>query len=155
MKRTIALIIAAVTFLCAAMPSGGEPKCDHGWREKMMSEKIAFLTIEMDLTPEEAQKFWPVYNRHYGKQDAAMHETFEAFRALEEAIEAGKPAQEIGTLLDKYLAAQEKQRELDDEAAEQYKSVLPVEKVAKLFIGEEKFRRQHIRRLHEKQGSKE
>ena len=41
-----------------------------------------------------------------------------------------------------------------NDAADKYKSVLPVEMVAKLYIGEEKFRRQHIRNLHNKPGER-
>jgi hypothetical protein len=32
--------------------------------EQIQSLKIAFLTKELSLTPEEAQKFWPVYNQY-------------------------------------------------------------------------------------------
>ena len=34
-----------------------------GWQERMQSEKIAFFTAELNLSPEEAQVFWPVYNK--------------------------------------------------------------------------------------------
>ena len=50
--------------------------------------------------------------------------------------------------------AQEKQRKIDDDAADKYKKVLPTTKVAKLYIGEEKFRRQHIRKLRDMQEQK-
>jgi hypothetical protein len=29
--------------------------------------KIAFFTRRLDLTPEEAQRFWPIYNRYSGE----------------------------------------------------------------------------------------
>ena len=32
--------------------------------EKIQALKIAFITQKLDLTSEEAQKFWPVYNRY-------------------------------------------------------------------------------------------
>src|SRR5660397_153109 len=32
-------------------------------REKYRSEKISFLTSNLELTPVEAEKFWPVYNQ--------------------------------------------------------------------------------------------
>ena len=37
-----------------------------------------------------------------------------------------------------------------DSLPEKYKSVLPVEKVAKLYVAEENFRRQHIRNMRAK-----
>ena len=53
-----------------------------------------------------------------------------------------------------YLKAIEKQKEIDSEAIEKYRTVLPIEKVAKLCLGEEKFRRHHIRKLHNKPADK-
>lgn len=32
--------------------------------EKIQALKIAFITQKLQLTPEEAQKFWPVYNEY-------------------------------------------------------------------------------------------
>ena len=104
----------------------------------------------MDLNPEEAQAFWPVYNKMEGKMDQAMHKVFDSFKALDEALKAGKPEKEIKKLLDNYLAAQKDHKETDADRVEEYLKVLPADKVARLFIGEENFRRNHIRRLHDR-----
>ena len=119
-----------------------------------MSEKIAFLTVETGITPEEAQTFWPVYNEINKKKDEAMHNVFKTYKNLEDALKAGKSEKEIERLMEDYIEALETQKEIDSEAVEKYRKVLPVEKVAKLYIGEEKFRRQHIRKLHNKPGDK-
>ena len=47
----------------------------HNWGARMKSEKIGFLTSEMGLTPEEAQVFWPIYNKAEQEKMAAMTET--------------------------------------------------------------------------------
>ena len=137
-------MILALSFMLA----GAENKCE--WKEKMMSERVAFLTMEMNLTPEEAQVFWPIYNQIHTEKDKAMHDVFSAYKALEDAVKAGKPEKEISKLLDAYLAAKEKQSEIEKAADEKFRKVLPTEKVARLYLGEEKFRRQHIRKLHGK-----
>lgn len=151
MKRIAAFIL---TFALAAIAGAGlsaNHSCQKGeWKKKMQSEKIAFLTSEMNITPEEAQVFWPVYNEVEAEMDKAMHEVFKAFKALDDALDTGKSEKEIESLLDKYLEAQKKQKDTDAGRAEKYLKVLPADKVARLFIGEEKFRRHHIRRLHEK-----
>ena len=120
----------------------------NDWKQKMMSEKIAFLTMEMGITPEEAQAFWPVYNQVDKKRDEAMHKVFKSFKALEDAVSTGKNEKELDRLLENYLDALEEQGEVEKDAYEDYAKVLPVEKLAKLYVGEEKFRRQHIRKLH-------
>ena len=150
MKRIAAFIL---TFALTAIDGAGlsaHHSCQKGeWKQKMQSEKIAFLASEIGLTPEEAQAFWPVYNKVEAEADQTMHEVFKAYKALEEALEKGLPSKEVEPLLEKYLEAQKKHKETDAGRAEKYLKVLPADKVARLFIGEEKFRRHHIRRLHE------
>ena len=153
MKRNLFIIIFTC-LLSAGITAGAHQRCDGDWKEKMMAEKIAFLTVEHDLTPEEAQIFWPVYNQINEEKDKATGKVIGSYRAMAAALKEGKNEKEIGKLLEKYLDAQEDQRELDKTIADRYKKVLPVEKVAKLYIGEEKFRRHHIRKLHEKHGEK-
>lgn len=147
MKRIAALLIT----ICIGVGAAASTHCQgDDWKKKMQSEKIAFLTTELDITPEEAQVFWPVYNQVEDERDKAMHEVFKAFKALNQAIEEGKSEKEISSLLDKYTKALDNQKNVDNGRAEKYKKVLSSEKVARLLIGEEKFRRQHIRRLHDK-----
>ena len=118
------------------------------WKQRIMSEKIAFLTMEMGITPAEAQAFWPVYNQVDKERDEAMLKVFQSFKALEDAVSAGKSEKEVSKLLDTYLDALEQQGKIETQASEKYEKVLSVEKLAKLYVGEEKFRRQQVRRLH-------
>lgn len=154
MKRYLSLILSAALLVCTSLDINASNNCKEDWKKKMMSEKIAFLTIELDITPEEAQVFWPVYNQVETEKDQAMKNVFEAYVALERALENGKSGKEAEKLLNDYLNAINKQNAILSEAVEKYKAVLPADKVAKLFVGEEKFRRQHIRRLHDKPGDK-
>lgn len=149
MKTLYMTFIAAMMLALTGTASASTSWTDN-WKEKMMSEKIAFLTIELGITPEEAQAFWPVYNEINKERDEAMHNVFKTYKALENAVEAGKSEKEVSSLLDKYLDALDAQREVESKAAGRYRKVLSEDKVAKLYIGEEKFRRQHIRRLHNK-----
>ena len=113
-----------------------------------MSEKIAFLTMEMGITPEEAQVFWPVYNQVDKERDEAIRRVFRSYKAVEDAVAAGKSEKELNKLLDEYLAALKAQGEVEQNAYKDYAKVLPTEKLAKLYVAEEKFRRHHIRKLH-------
>ena len=77
--------------LAGAGQAQAQKKCDDGWKEKMMSEKIAFLTHEINITPEEAQAFWPVYNKVGKELDQARHDVMSSYKQLSEAIAAKKP----------------------------------------------------------------
>ena len=88
-----------------------------------------------------------VYNQVEKEKDDAMMEVIKAYKELRKATDEGKVGKEISGLLDKYVDAQKKSREIDNGVADRYKAVLPVEKVAKLYVAEEKFRRHHIRNM--------
>ncbi len=148
------ITIIAAMMLAFTVSASAHRNCGEDWKEKMMSERVAFLSVELGLTAEEAQVFWPVYNEVNREKDAAMHGVFKTYRELNDALKAGKPEKEVSALLDKYLAAQALQREVDGKAAEKFRKVLPEGKVARLYIGEEKFRRQHIRKMKENQAKR-
>lgn len=150
MKKLLNIFIVTALMIAGAASAHAQHKFDEGWKERVMSEKIAFLTVELNITPEEAQIFWPVYNKVEKELDQARHKTIKAYKALSEAIETGKSSKDISSLLDNYLQAKSAQEKLDNSSAAAYKEVLPVEKVAKLYVAEEKFRRQYIHKLHKK-----
>ena len=108
--------------------------------------------MELGITPKEAQVFWPVYNQVEKEKDEAMFNIIRTYKDMNKAIEEKKSAKEVSALLDKYLEAQKKMNEIENGIAAKYKAVLPVEKVAKLYVAEEKFRRNQIRKLHDSEG---
>ncbi len=60
MKKYLLIIALFLGFTVASM-SQDEDKKDGGRIEAL---KIAFLTRKLNLSTEEAQKFWPVYNKY-------------------------------------------------------------------------------------------
>ena len=147
MKKIIIIISAALAFLCTGISADAAQRWEDDWKEKMKSEKIAFLTLEVGLTPEEAQLFWPVYNQVEKEKDEALMNVLKTYRDLLKVTEEGKTGKDLANALDKYIEAQQKLREIENGVASKYKSVLSVEKVAKLYVAEEKFRRNHIRNM--------
>lgn len=146
MNRVIRyLIVAAVVFAAAASVCFA---CKPGddWKERMKAAKIAFLTSEMDLTPDEAAKFWPLYNQYEKMKDEAFRAGRDSFMKLDQAVSEGK--KNVSSLLDDYIEACSAVEGIEKEAVEAYKKVISVEKIARLYIGEEKFRRDQIQKLH-------
>ena len=152
MKKIIYIATTLVLMLASAVAALANGRVEDDWKEKLMSEKIAFLTMEMGITPEEAQVFWPVYNQVDKERDEAIRRVFRSSKALEDAVAAGKSEKELSKLLEEYLDALEAQGAVEQKAYKEYAKVLPVEKLAKLYVSEEKFRRQHIRKLHGGEG---
>lgn len=152
MKKITTIFAALAAMICLCCDADARTSWGEDWKEKLMAEKIAFLTLEVGLTPEEAQAFWPVYNQVEKEKDEAMFNVIRTYREMNKAIDEKKGEKEISALLDKYLEAQKKVNAIENGMAVKYKAVLPVEKVVKLYIAEEKFRRQQIRKLHDGEG---
>ena len=148
MKKIVTIFAIVATMACMSVSAQAHRGRGEVCKEKLMAVKFAFLTLEVGLTPEEAQAFWPVYNQVEKEKDEAMFTMIHAYKEMSKAMDEKKGEKEISALLDKYLDAQKKVNEVENGIAAKYKAVLPVEKVAKLYVAEEKFRRQQIRKLH-------
>jgi len=149
MKKIISVLLALA--LVAGMVQAQdkqEKKNGHDWREKVRAEQVAFITSELDLSESEAQAFWPVYNDVQKQRREAFKNVGQAFAALQEGAEEKDAAK----LLDQYLAAKKAGEKIEADAVVRYKKVLPVSKVAKLIVAEEKFRQNQIHRLGQGRG---
>jgi len=58
-KYILILFVMFGNFYASKAQQGDETKA-----ERIEALKIAFITNKLQLTPAEAQKFWPVYNRY-------------------------------------------------------------------------------------------
>ena len=144
--------VAAFAIIAVSNAFAQHPE-KQNWHDKMMSEKIGYLTAKLDLTPEEAQVFWPVYNKIAEKNREQNKAVGEAYKALTQALKEGTASdKEIDKLLDEYLAAKQSQKENGKNDVAQYRKVLPGKKVAKLYIAEENYRRHQINRMKPQHG---
>lgn len=142
MKKII--ISLAIAFLACAAAGAQQPaqkKGNHDWHQKIESEKIAYYTQAIGLTPEEAKLFWPVYDSIEKEQFALQKAERKAFFALQEALKTGKSEAEIDALLKDYLKVGDANVDLHAKNVAKYQAVLPAAKVAKFFMAKENFRR--------------
>ena len=150
--KTLLRIISVSILLAVSVATFGQNNnmgdFARQWQERIESEKIAFLTNEMSLTPKEAQTFWPIYNQAQKEQREAIEASMKAFGELDKALRDGKTGNEGNALLEKYTKAIDNQ-DVSSKYLKEYLKVLPAEKVAKLFLGEEKFRQSQINRLRQ------
>ena len=148
-KFYIVTVLMLLASACAAFAQPHRHERDrYDWREQVRNERIAFLTAEMQLTSSEAEKFWPVYNSLQDNKRRAPKHISEADRTLDSRVVAGVSGKEVSRAVDNYLAAVDRKCELQAEGAAALRKVLPDEKVAKMYLAEEKFRREQIHRLH-------
>lgn len=74
MKHILPLIILLLSFTAFGQNERLKEK-----RDQIKAMKVAFLTTELNLTPEEAAKFWPVYNAYDDKQFELRHQKMKTY----------------------------------------------------------------------------
>ncbi len=143
MKKLI--LISCLTFLSFGFLSAQEKHGpDPEMFEKIKAEKISFFTSKLDLTPTEAQAFWPVYNEFEKKRFDIQRQIHEFERMPDEKF-ASLSDSEIEKLTDKYVDSYEQQASLLKEYNKQFQKILPRKKVLLMYRTENEFRSHLIR----------
>ena len=146
MKIFSKYFIVAVLALFSLARTAAFAHQEGDWQEKMRAERVAFLTTAMELTPAEAEKFWPVYNSMEAERRASFGKVMRAYKALSDGVAAGKTDKELEVLVNDYTTANKNSHSIEAKYTPQLIKILSVSKVAKLFVAEEEFRRQQIGR---------
>ena len=120
-------------------------------REKVKALKVAYITEQLELTTDEAQKFWPIYNTFDDKQGELRHEKMKSI------LDRFKPGN-VEKLSEKdasnSLAQMEKIEEdlfnLKKKFIKDLQSVISAKKIIKLKKAEEDFNRELLKQMREK-----
>ncbi|GAA3598360.1 hypothetical protein GCM10022396_14520 [Flavivirga amylovorans] len=120
-------------------------------REKIKALKISFITEKLDLTEQEAQKFWPIYNNYYKATSKIRHEDIRDIRReIKKDISTltDKRAKELITKLNDVEIALHKQR---IELSSKLLKIMPPKKIILLKIAEDDFKRKMLERYKNKE----
>lgn len=137
MKKTIITILVLVIAL-----NGFSQPNDRGKRgERIKALKIAFITERLNLTTEEAQQFWPVYNAIEAEKDNLRKEGQNYRKDLDVDSMSDEDAK---ALIDNMLVMEEKRHQLHSKQISEYLKVLPAKKVILLKATEDAFNRRML-----------
>ncbi len=140
LNTIIILMIFCFTGLKAQERRGGNPEMF----EKIKAEKISFFTSKLDLTPAEAQKFWPVYNE-FEKKRFDIQRQIHQFEHMSDEEFAKLSDSEIEKLTNNYVGSFEKEALLLKEYNKQFQKILQKKKVLMMYRTENEFRSHLIR----------
>lgn len=133
-KRGLGIFVVCfiVTLSASAQKSWGRS-------EQIESIKVAFITSKLDLTSEEAEKFWPVYNNY----------TKEFLELLKKRREAryNKNADPNETITAD-LVYESKMLELKKKYRKLYAKAIPPQKILALYKAEGEFREHLFKQLN-------
>ena len=117
--------------------------------ENVEAAKIAFLTDKMELTAEQAQRFWPLYNEYEQKRRTLIKGYRSGYRQDVDALSE----QEAKARIDNMFLTKEKELELEREYANKYLKIISNKQLIKLYRGERDFTKMLLKRLDEKRAS--
>ena len=110
-------------------------------RGEMKAQKVSFITEQLSLTPEEAQKFWSLYNEMQAKKQEIQKDLWQ----LRKEKKAGNVDFEKWN--ETNINAGLKEAELEREYYEKYKQILSAEKIFKLYQAEKEFQKQLLEKI--------
>lgn len=131
-----------------APQQGNDDKKPRRWNE-IMSQKVAFVTQQLQLTPEEAEKFWPIYNAASEEVWKASKKTLRAIAALVNSTkdDATQSEEEIKKLVANLDNCKMNEIKTFNKLFTEISKVLPLKKAAKIYGIEEQFRQHLIKNL--------
>lgn len=121
------------TLFCCAVVLSAQSQDDKPGEGRLQSLEIAYITKELNLSPEEAQKFWPLYNLY-------ANEMRDAFKNRKK-----------GDVLD----SQQQLLDIRKKYRSEFLKVLSQDRVNKFFNAENKFRDMIRRELQQRQLQKQ
>ena len=114
--------------------------------ERLDAYKVGFFTKKLNLTPQEAEKFWPVLNEYQRQKNQLQVYRVSLIREFNQSESTISDAQaaEIG---DKLVATIVKENELSVTLHKQLKEVLPPAKVIRFYQAENQYKAQLLNEL--------
>lgn len=110
-----------------------------GKNDKIASVKIAFITKELNLSPHEAQVFWPVYNQFQNEVEALNKKRANELMNAKNNFDLMSDA-DVTKFMDNEFNYQQQELDVKKKYNEEFKKVLPIKKVAKFWVAEQKFK---------------
>jgi len=138
MKRIFNILLLSVILVTcvAAQQRSDQQNDDH-----IRSLRIAHITDRLQLTPEESEKFWPIYNEYKTKSDQRRSKYYE-YRNVE-----AKSDQEADELIDKMLALDQKRMKAKANLFEDLRTAISPLKIIKLSKAEHEFKKEILKRI--------
>jgi hypothetical protein len=148
MKNIIVIIFFILSFQSLFAQSRPDRKAQA---DRAKSLWIAYLTQELELSPDESAKFWPVYNEMKEKE-----------RELRKSNAQKKPLKDFKEMtsseIDAFFYAKinmdEKMLSLKKEYYPKLKATIPASKVIKIPNLEREFKKKLIEKIQERRGNR-
>jgi len=115
-------------------------------KEKIKALKVAHITQELELTPKQAQEFWPIYNVFESKMDEIHNTERTMMRSLKDNWEQLTES-EAKNALNAILKADQDKNNAREKLIAQLKNTLSSKETLVLLKAENDFKRKLLKQL--------
>lgn len=120
-------------------------------RERIKALKVAYITEELNLTSDEAAKFWPLYNAYEDKQRDFRQEKLRSYMDRIDGGEIDKMTDKDATVfLNQMENTEDELYQSRKKFASSLKGILPPIKIIRLKKAEEGFNRKLLKQYRNK-----
>ncbi|SEB13023.1 hypothetical protein [Pedobacter hartonius] len=123
---------------------------DNGRRNEIDAYRITYLKEKLELTPEEAKIFWPIYTAWQAEQSALRQERRErmiSFRKITEIEDLSDT--EVQSLITNELNFKQRDLNIERKYYGKLKSSLPIKTIGKYYRAQETFKRELLSRYRD------
>jgi Spy/CpxP family protein refolding chaperone len=143
-RITILSIFTVLLFSTSVFAQQGPGMGNPQKNEKVKAMKVEYITAKLELTPSEAQSFWPLYNEFMTK----LHDLERARkRKLRASADKELTDDEVNALIKSNFETDQKILDLRMAYDVKFKKVLSIQKVGKLYAAEHQFRHDLLRKM--------
>jgi hypothetical protein len=139
MKFSIKYLLVLAVALFAAKTDYAQP----GKNNKVEALRVSFITQKVNLSTQEAQGFWPLYNEYNDKIKFARKN----FRQQYAKVNDFKTDKEAEDYLNAELKLQQTEVDLQREYFDKFKKILGAKKTGLLKKAEEEFKKEIIKTI--------
>ena len=132
------------TFFVALLFSAFTAQAQRSVNERIEAQRVAFITNRLNLTPEESQQFWPLYNEYRAKQKE-INNSYKPAKQWEDMDDA-----EIESQILRNFDKEEELVALKKSYYFKMKEVISVRKIARLNQAERAFKKELLREIQER-----
>jgi len=113
---------------------------------ELKAEKVAFFNKKLNLTKEEADLFWPIYNEYWVKKNQIYDNRRSAMKYCDKNL-VTLSDEEITKYADMYVNFKKEEADLLVEFNEKFKKVLPPTKVFLLYQTDYEFKNYLLKQI--------
>lgn len=119
-------------------------------KEQIKTLKVAFITSELDLTSDEAAKFWPIYNSYEDKQHEIRKQKIRTLMDKTDGSIDKLSEKDASGLLTQMENTDDELYQLKKKFIANLKVILPAKKILKLKKAEEEFSKKLLQQYRDK-----